>query len=109
MRTRWLTFHDRKWLTLKRPLTPANQGLLWYHRKRLEDPDMDCYLRLCPRGYREENPETGPKPLHNSTDSEHHSLRENTNFSGTFKCKLHKQLGPYQQPVKFIRLTLGQQ
>jgi uncharacterized protein with HEPN domain len=22
MRTGWLTFHDRKWLTLKRPLTP---------------------------------------------------------------------------------------
>ena len=25
MRTKWLTFHDRKWLTLKRPLTKAKR------------------------------------------------------------------------------------
>lgn len=25
MRTRWLTFHDRKWLNLKRPLTEARK------------------------------------------------------------------------------------
>lgn len=28
MKTRWLSFHDRKWLTLKRPLTGANSMMI---------------------------------------------------------------------------------
>jgi len=28
MRTKWLTFHDRKWLNLKRPLTTEGLAIL---------------------------------------------------------------------------------
>jgi hypothetical protein len=84
-------------------------GFLWHHRKRHQNTDLDCHLRLCPRGHREKKLESGPKSLHNSTDSERDPFRKRTNLSSTFKCKLHKPGGQSQQPIESVRLTLGQQ
>jgi len=85
-----------------------NQGFLWHHRKRCQGPELDRHLCLCARGHREEALKSGPKSLHKSTGFEHDSFRENTYFTGTFKCNLHKSSGPSQQPTEFIQLTLGQ-
>ncbi len=42
MRTGWLTFHDRKWLTLKRPLTITDDV------SKLKKPDIkEYYLEEC--------------------------------------------------------------
>jgi len=68
----------------------------------------DQYL-LCSRGNREENLESGPEPLYNSTDSESDPLRKRTILSTTFKYQPHKPGGPTQQPIESILLTLGQQ
>jgi hypothetical protein len=85
-----------------------NQSLLWHYRECSQNSDLDRHLRVCPRGYREEDFESGPKSLHNSTDSERDHFRKRTNLSSTFKYQLHKPGGPYQQPTESIRLTLGQ-
>ena len=43
------------------------------------------------------NLETGPEPLHNFTDFERHSFRENAHFTGTLECILtQNQEVPYQ-------------
>lgn len=86
-----------------------DQGILWHHRKRRQDPDMDRHLRLCSGGDREKDLESGPQSLHNSTGFERDSFRENAYFTSTYEYVLRKQGGSPQQPVKFIRLTLGQQ
>jgi hypothetical protein len=88
---------------------PQNQSFLWHHRECRQDSDLDRHLSLCSRGDREEDLESGPKSLHNSTDSECHPFRKRTNLSSTFKCQLHKSGRPTQQPIESIRLTLGQQ
>ena len=49
-----------------------------------EDPDLDCHLRLRAGCHRQKATETGTKPLHNSTDFERHSFRENAHFTGIF-------------------------
>lgn len=87
---------------------PPDQGILWYHRKRRQDPDMDRNLRLCSGGDREKDLESGPQSLHNSTGFERDSFRENAYFTSTYEYTLRKQGEPPQQPVVFIRLTLGQ-
>ena len=89
--------------------TSQDQGLLWHHRKCRQDPDLDRHLGLCSRGYCEEDLESGPKSLHNSTGSERDPFRKRPHLSSTFKYQLHKPRGPVQQPSEFIRLTLGQQ
>ena len=71
----------------------AHQNILWYLRERSEDPDLDCHLGLRARCHRQETTESRPKPLHNSTDSEHHALRENAHFAGAFRTNLHKPKG----------------
>jgi len=67
-----------------------NQGLLWHHRKRSQNSDMDCHLRLCSRRHREKDLESGPESLHNSTGFERDAIRENAHFTGTCKNNLHK-------------------
>ena len=49
------------------------------------------------------------KSLHNFTGAEYLSFRENAHFTGAFKYHLHKSGLLHQQPIEFIRLTLGQQ
>lgn len=88
--------------------TPPDQDLLWHHRERRDDPDLDRHLRLCPGRHRSQDPENRSESLHNSTDFECHPLRENPHLSGTFKYRLHPRRHRYQQPAEFVRLTLGQ-
>ena len=52
---------------------------------------------------------TRSKPLHNFTGFERHAFRENAHFSSIFKYHPHKSKLLHQQPIEFIRLTLGQQ
>jgi hypothetical protein len=85
-----------------------DQGLLRHHRECSQNSDMDRHLGLCSRGHCEEDLESGPKSLHNSTDSEPDPFRENAYFPSTFKFQLHKPGGLSKQPIESIQLTLGQ-
>ena len=73
--------------------TFANQGFLWYLRKRSENTNLDSNHRLCARGNCKEAPESRLKPLHNSTDSECDAFRENPHFTGADEYGLHKSTG----------------
>jgi len=53
---------------------------------------------------RQQNLESGPKSLHNSTDFELDTFRKRTHLSSTFRFRLHKPRGQSQQPNKSIRL-----
>jgi hypothetical protein len=87
-----------------------NQGLLWHYRECSQNSDLDRHLGLCARGYREENLESGPKSLHNSTDSEPDPFRKKSkiNLSSTFKYQLHNPGRQSQQPIESIQLTIEQ-
>jgi len=79
-----------------------------FRRKCGKDPNMDCHLRICSGSHRQKGNETGPKPLHNSTDFERDPFRENAHITSTFKEPLHKLNPCPRQPAESIRLTLGQ-
>ena len=87
---------------------PENQGLLWHLGECRKDPNMDCHLRVCSGSYSQKRTETGPESLHNSTDFERDTFRENAHIPSTFKEQLHKFNPCLRQPVESIQLTLGQ-
>src|SRR4030042_6789252 len=89
--------------------TPAHQGVLWDERKRGENSNLDRDLHLRARGDCQKTVETRSEPLHNSTDFEHHTFRENPHFAGLFADRLQYLGKGGLQPVEFIRLTTGQQ
>jgi hypothetical protein len=49
-----------------------NQSILWHHRERSEDPDLDRYIHLCARGYHEKAFASRSRTLHYSTNPERH-------------------------------------
>ena len=63
---------------------PADQGVLRHQRERGEDSSMDRYIHLCSCSHCQEKIEAGSKPLHDSTDFERDSFRENAHFAGAF-------------------------
>jgi Transposase DDE domain len=54
----------------------SNQTLLRYFGKRGEIPNLDCRVRLCPRGHHQEAPQSRRFALYTSTDSFRHPFRE---------------------------------
>jgi len=60
----------------------ANQGILWNIGERGEDTGMDSYHYLRPCGHSKEALGSGPEPLHNFTDFECDTFRENPHFTG---------------------------
>ena len=66
--------------------TSSDKSILWYHRECGKDPDMDCYLCICTRSNSKKALKIGSESLHNFTDFECHSFRENVHFTGTFSC-----------------------
>ncbi len=64
--------------------TSPDQGLLWHERERREDPDLERTRRLCARRHREEAAGPRRQPLQTPANSEHHTVRENAHFYGTF-------------------------
>ena len=61
-----------------------DQGLLWYLRERGESPDMDRCLCLRPGRYYQEANETETESLHNSTNLESVTFRENPHRASVF-------------------------
>jgi hypothetical protein len=70
--------------------TFADQGVLWHHRERRQDSNLDRNLRVCARSHCQETSEAGQEPLHNSTDFERDTIRTNTHFTGAFAHRLRR-------------------
>ena len=85
-----------------------DQGVLWHIRECRQDSDLDRHLGLCAGGNRQEIPENRQQSLYNPTGFECHTLREDANYTCTYRFKWARFRGSSQQPADFIRLTLGQ-
>jgi hypothetical protein len=83
------------------------QGILRYHRECGEDSDLDRPLGVCARCDREEDIENRQQPLHNSTDSECYSVREDAHSTSTCRFIWPRSRVNARQPADFIRVTLG--
>ena len=59
------------------------QALLRHYRERSQNADLDCHIGLCLGRHREKAAQYRVLTLHNSTNSEPHSFRENINRSNT--------------------------
>src|SRR5208282_6118504 len=71
----------------------SDKGVLRHHRERGEDPGVDRHFCVRPCGHRKEALEAGSEPLHNSTDSERHFIRENAHFTGILSCGIRNKRG----------------
>ena len=63
---------------------PAHQILLRHLRERRADANLDRGLRLRARRHHQEETQSGPQPLHNSPDPQHHRIREIADKSGAY-------------------------
>lgn len=70
--------------------TPAHQVVLWHFREFRQKPDMDCHLSVCALGHHQEAPGSQGKSLHNSTDIEPDSIRENAIETDTYRRRLQR-------------------
>ena len=86
----------------------ANKEVLRYLRECSENANMDSDLCLRARCHRKEATETGAEPLHNSTDFECLTFRENPHFAGSFGDQTQKSREDQTYTTEFLRLTLGQ-
>ena len=69
---------------------PTYKGLLWDLVELGQNTNLDCHIRLRPCCYPQEEAWPGAKPLHNSTDFNYHSFRENPHFTGLPGGRLQK-------------------
>jgi len=102
-----LPLADRTVLQMDQAAFP-DQGFLWRIRECHEDPDLDRHLGLYAGGNRQEIPENRQQSLYDPTGFERHALREDANYTCTYRFKWSRFRDGSQQPANFIRLTLGQ-
>jgi hypothetical protein len=70
--------------------TPSYQSFLWHQRKRRQNTNLDCGVRLPTRGHHKETFKNRAITLHNSTDFERLRFRENAVITGLSENRLHK-------------------
>ena len=69
--------------------TPADRSILRYFVECREDSSLDSNIGLRTCVDHKEAVESGPESLHNSTDFERHTFRENAHFTGVFGGVAH--------------------
>jgi len=71
----------------------ANKSLLWHFRKRSKNANLDRYIHLRACRHCQEASESEQESLHNSTDFERITFRENPYRTGSFAFRLQKTGG----------------
>lgn len=69
--------------------------LLRHVRKCHEYSDLGRDFHLCSRGYHQKTTQALAESLLGSTDFEHHSLRENDAFAGTYSYGYQRTKHPF--------------
>ena len=72
-----------------------SKNLLWYIRKRCEDPNLDCDLGICSCRYNEKATPSQGESLHNFTGAERFNFRKNTNLSTNYRIEMQKRTNSY--------------
>jgi hypothetical protein len=67
----------------------TDQDILRNLRECHQDAHLDHCICVCAGCDRQKEAEIGPEPLHNFTDFERQSFRENAHSTSTFKERLH--------------------
>src|SRR5258707_1236109 len=88
--------------------TTAHQKVLRHFPECSEGSNLDCHLHLRPRRHRQKGVAHRGQPLHYSTDLEHHVIRENPDFTGSFINTTRNATNYFWQTTDPVRLTLGQ-
>jgi hypothetical protein len=70
--------------------TPENKGVLWDIHECGENSNLDRYLSLRARRYRQKKTQSGSNSLHNFTDFECYAFRENAHFASVSAVRLHR-------------------
>jgi hypothetical protein len=102
---RWI-IKDLQKLQVDQTARPQ-QGLLWDHRERDEDADLDCCIGLRPGGDRPQADGDQILDARFSTDSEPHAFRENAHLTGIRKYRLPRTGNLQSRTVTSIRLEAG--
>ncbi len=66
----------------------ANQVIFRHFRECGEDSDMDCDFRVCRSRHHQKTAPPQHRSLHNFTDFEPHTIRENPFKAATFEHRL---------------------
>ena len=74
-RSLWLQMANRAVLQMDQTAS-EDKVILWYFRKRGENSNLDCCIRVCPGGNNEKETQPATQPLHNSTDFKFNAFRE---------------------------------
>ena len=87
--------------------TPTHQALLWHLRERREDPGLDrgrCVRLSC---HRSQAAQSGVVLARNVTDSEHHTVRQNTYDSAPYRPANERKRLPRSQSTDFTVKRVG--
>jgi len=80
----------------------ADKSFLRHIRECGQNTDMDCHRRLCAGGDHQEAFETGAESLHNFTNYQRDTVRENTAFTSAYRCWNDRRKYNRLQPTEFI-------
>jgi hypothetical protein len=69
---------------------PENQIIFRHHRECSKESDLDCHLSLRARSHHQKAAQARHRALHNSTDFEPYTFRENSTGSVTYEIRLQK-------------------
>ena len=86
---------------------PANQEFLWHFGECRQNSNLDRSVGICPGRHTKETTQYPSESLHNFTNFERLSFRENTLITATYRND-HSTGNPgFRKPVEFIHLTVG--
>src|SRR5271169_428926 len=86
---------------------PAHQKLLWHFGERRKNSNLDCRVSLCAGRPTQKAAQHSIESLHNFTNSQRLSFRENTVITTTYRYDTGTGNLPIPKPVEFIHLTVG--
>src|SRR5918996_2192095 len=83
------------------------QSVLWHHRKRRQNSNLDRYLGLRARGHHQKTAQPIGESLRTSTDSKPNLVRKNSTNSITCQFRPSNRFARSSQTIESIQLTLG--
>src|SRR5258705_919593 len=83
------------------------QGLLWHHRERSQNSNLDRRLCLRPDCHRQKTAQRIGQSLRTPTDFESYCFRKSSAYSTVYSTRPSPRFHQSAKPVEFIQITLG--
>jgi hypothetical protein len=92
-----MSLADRDFLQMDHA-APSYQSILWDYRECRQEPNLDCNYNSRAGSHSQKADTLRPQPLHNSTDFESDTLRQNAYFRSSLNCSnMESQDAPCNQ------------